>query len=459
MRRKQIKTPNMDLLSVIFGMIIGGIIAFISAKVIFSKTDSVPQGVFIKAQNDIASLNKETELLGISIAETDKQLKSERESKFSLSSELSKEINENKNLQLRLTEQKEQLESLEKRFQTEFENLANRILEEKSLKFTEQNKTNIDQILKPLSDRIKGFEDKVDKVYSEDLKDRATLLSQIKTLQDLNQRVSDEANNLTKALKGESKTQGNWGEFILESILEKTGLVKDREFVVQESITNEDGKRYQPDVIIKLPDDRNIIVDSKVSLKDYEVFCSTDNDEERKRALASHISSVRNHIKGLSLKKYQDLYGIQSLDFVIMFMPIEPALSITAQGDINIWNDAFENNIVIVSPSTLLATLRTIANIWKQEYRTRNVLDIAKQSSLLYDKFVGMYSDLLEVERKFDAARESLDSSMKKIKTGRGNLISQVEKIKHLGITTAKSLPADLTAEAFEEDETDESVT
>ncbi len=449
----------MDLLSVIFGMIIGGIIAFISAKVIFSKTDSVPQGVFIKAQNDIASLNKETELLGISIAETDKQLKSERESKFSLSSELSKEINENKNLQLRLTEQKEQLESLEKRFKTEFENLANRILEEKSLKFTEQNKTNIDQILKPLSDRIKGFEDKVDKVYSEDLKDRATLLSQIKTLQDLNQRVSDEANNLTKALKGESKTQGNWGEFILESILEKTGLVKDREFVVQESITNEDGKRYQPDVIIKLPDDRNIIVDSKVSLKDYEVFCSTDNDEERKRALASHISSVRNHIKGLSLKKYQDLYGIQSLDFVIMFMPIEPALSITAQGDINIWNDAFENNIVIVSPSTLLATLRTIANIWKQEYRTRNVLDIAKQSSLLYDKFVGMYSDLLEVERKFDAARESLDSSMKKIKTGRGNLISQVEKIKHLGITTAKSLPADLTAEAFEEDETDESVT
>jgi len=449
----------MDLLSVIFGMIIGGIIAFISAKIIFSKSNLIPQEMLNKAQYEISSLSKEIELLRANLADTDNQLKSERDSKLNLSSELSKEITENKNLEVRLTEQKEQLESLEKRFKTEFENLANRILEEKSVKFTEQNKTNIDQILKPLKDRIKGFEDKVDKVYSEDLKDRATLLSQIKTLQDLNQRVSDEANNLTKALKGESKTQGNWGEFILESILEKTGLVKDREFVVQESITNEDGKRYQPDVIIKLPDDRNIIVDSKVSLKDYEVFCSTDNDEERKRALASHISSVRNHIKGLSLKKYQDLYGIQSLDFVIMFMPIEPALSITAQGDINIWNDAFENNIVIVSPSTLLATLRTIANIWKQEYRTRNVLDIAKQSSLLYDKFVGMYSDLLEVERKFDAARESLDSSMKKIKTGRGNLISQVEKIKHLGITTAKSLPADLTAEAFEEDETDESVT
>ncbi len=449
----------MDLLSVIFGMITGGIIAFISAKVIYSKSGLIPQDSYIKAQNDISSLNKEIELLRAGLADTDKQLKSERESKLTLSSELSKEITENKNLGIRLTEQKEQLESLEKRFKTEFENLANRILEEKSVKFTEQNKANIDQILKPLSDRIKGFEDKVDKVYSEDLKDRATLLNQIKTLQDLNQRVSDEANNLTKALKGESKTQGNWGEFILESILEKTGLVKDREFTVQESITNEDGKRYQPDVIIKLPDDRNIIVDSKVSLKDYEVFCSTDNDDDRKRALASHISSVRNHIKGLSLKKYQELYGIQSLDFVIMFMPIEPALSITAQGDINIWNDAFENNIVIVSPSTLLATLRTIANIWKQEYRTRNVLDIARQSGLLYDKFVGMYNDLLEVEKKFDTARESLDSSMKKIKTGRGNLISQVEKIKHLGITTAKSLPADLTAEASEEDDTEESVT
>jgi DNA recombination protein RmuC len=449
----------MDLLSVIFGLIIGGIIAFISAKIIFSKSNLIPQEFLNKAQNEISSLNKEIELLKANLADTNNQLKSERDSKLNLSSELSKEITENKNLEIRLTEQKVQLESLEKRFKIEFENLANRILEEKSVKFTEQNKTNIDQILKPLSDRIKGFEDKVDKVYSEDLKDRATLLNQIKTLQDLNQRVSDEANNLTKALKGESKTQGNWGEFILESILEKTGLVKDREFVVQESIINEEGKRYQPDVIIKLPDDRNIIIDSKVSLKDYEVFCSTDNEEDRKRALTSHISSVRNHIKGLSLKKYQDLYGIQSLDFVIMFMPIEPALSVTAQGDINIWNDAFENNIVIVSPSTLLATLRTIANIWKQEYRTRNVLDIAKQSSLLYDKFVGMYNDLLEVEKKFEAARESLDSSMKKIKTGRGNLISQVEKIKHLGITTAKSLPADLTAEASEEDESEEPVT
>ena len=449
----------MDLLSVLFGMVTGGIIAFITAKIFYSKSNLIPQEFLNKAQNEISSLNKEIELLKANLADTNNQLKSERDSKLNLSSELSKEITENKNLEIRLTEQKVQLESLEKRFKIEFENLANRILEEKSVKFTEQNKTNIDQILKPLSDRIKGFEDKVDKVYSEDLKDRATLLNQIKTLQDLNQRVSDEANNLTKALKGESKTQGNWGEFILESILEKTGLVKDREFTVQESITNEDGKRYQPDVIIKLPDDRNIIIDSKVSLKDYEVFCSTDNEEDRKRALSSHISSVRNHIKGLSLKKYQELYGIQSLDFVIMFMPIEPALSITAQGDINIWNDAFENNIVIVSPSTLLATLRTIANIWKQEYRTRNVLDIARQSGLLYDKFVGMYNDLLEVEKKFDTARESLDSSMKKIKTGRGNLISQVEKIKHLGITTAKSLPADLTAEASEEDDTEESVT
>jgi DNA recombination protein RmuC len=379
-------------------------------------------------------------------------LTSERESVLTLHSELSREITENKNLEIRLSEQREQIESTEKRFKTEFENLANQILEDKSQKFTDQNKINIDQILKPLNDKIKGFEDKVDKVYSEDLKDRATLLNQIKTLQELNQRVSDEANNLTKALKGENKTQGNWGEFILESILEKTGLVKDREFTVQASFTNVDGRRYQPDVIIKLPDDRNIIIDSKVSLKDYELFCSTDDENVRRKALIAHINSIRNHIKGLSLKKYQDLYGIQSLDFVIMFMPIEPALSVTAQGDINLWNDAFENNIVIVSPSTLLATLRTISNIWKQEYRTRNVLEIAKQSSLLYDKFVGMYNDLIEVEKKFENARESLGSSIKKLKTGKGNLVSQVERIRLLGITTNKKLSADIISEANEED-------
>ena len=448
----------MDILSGILGITIGVFIGFIASKIFHSKSGMIQQDNFFKAQNDIASFKKEIELLRAGIIESDEQLKSERDSRYLLNSELSKEITENKNLEIRLKEQKEQFETLENRFKSEFENLANRILEEKSIKFTEQNKTNIDQILKPLSDRIKGFEEKVDKVYTEDLRDRATLLNQIKTLQDLNRKVSDEANNLTRALKGESKTQGNWGEFILESILEKTGLVKDREFTVQESITGSDGKRYQPDVIIKLPDNRNIIIDSKVSLKDYEAFCSAETEDERKQALISHINSVRNHVKGLSLKRYQDLYNLESLDFVIMFMPIEPALSVTAQSDINIWNDAFENNIVIVSPSTLLATLRTIANIWKQEYRTRNVLEIAKQSTLLYEKFVGMYNDLLEVEKKFENAKESLTSSMKKIKTGRGNLISQVEKIKNMGISTAKALPSELTSEAIEEDESGENV-
>ena len=442
----------MDFISVIFGITIGGIIAFIIARIIFSKPNIVQQDAFIKSQNNISALNKEIEMLRKEITQTSENLTSERESVLTLHSELSREITENKNLEIRLSEQREQIESTEKRFKTEFENLANQILEDKSQKFTDQNKINIDQILKPLNDKIKGFEDKVDKVYSEDLKDRATLLNQIKTLQELNQRVSDEANNLTKALKGENKTQGNWGEFILESILEKTGLVKDREFTVQASFTNVDGRRYQPDVIIKLPDDRNIIIDSKVSLKDYELFCSTDDENVRRKALIAHINSIRNHIKGLSLKKYQDLYGIQSLDFVIMFMPIEPALSVTAQGDINLWNDAFENNIVIVSPSTLLATLRTISNIWKQEYRTRNVLEIAKQSSLLYDKFVGMYNDLIEVEKKFENARESLGSSIKKLKTGKGNLVSQVERIRLLGITTNKKLSADIISEANEED-------
>jgi len=442
----------MDFLSAVFGILIGGIITYIITRIIELKSDYAKREAFIKSRDDISGLSKEVDMLRGNLALLTDNLESERKSVLSLSSELSEKVTDNRNLEIRLSEQREQLVTVEKRFKTEFENLANQILEEKSRKFTDQNKINIDEILKPLNERIKGFEDKVDKVYSEDLKDRATLINQIKTLQELNQRVSDEANNLTRALKGENKTQGNWGEFILESILEKTGLMKGREYIVQENFKGTDGRKYQPDVIIKLPDDRNIIIDSKVSLKDYETFCSTTDDEIRRIALTSHINSVRNHIKSLSLKKYQDLYGLKSLDFVIMFMPIEPALSITAQSDINIWNEAYENNIVIVSPSTLLATLRTIANIWKQEYRTRNVLDIARQSSLLYDKFVAMYNDLLEVQRKFDNASESLDSSIKKLKTGKGNLISQVERIKLLGLSTNKNLPPDAISEANEGD-------
>ncbi len=439
------------ILFIFLGLLIGFVFAFLTAKYKYksaskySESDVVNlQSELQKTQSELAAASRQSELAEKSISELKQQVQTEAEKAYKLNSELSASRVNGENLEKRLAEQKAEMEKLEERFRKEFENLANRILEEKSLKFTEQNKSNIDQILKPLNDKIKTFEDKVDKVYNEDLRDRATLLQQIKSLQEMNNKISEEANNLTKALKGESKTQGNWGEFILESILEKSGLLKGREYTIQESRVNDEGRRYQPDVIIKLPDERHIVIDSKVSLKDYELFCSADNDDDRASALKNHIGSVRSHIKNLSTKEYQDLYGLNSLDFIVMFMPIEPALSITAQSDVNIWNEAFEKNIVIVSPSTLLATLRTISNIWKQEYRTRNVMEIAKAGGMIYEKFAGAINDLINVGKKLDDAKSSYEESMKKMRTGRGNLIDQFERLKELGAKTNKSLPPEL---------------
>jgi DNA recombination protein RmuC len=268
--------------------------------------------------------------------------------------------------------------------------------------------------------------------------------------------MSKDANNLTNALKGQTKTQGNWGEFILESILEKSGLVKGREYSVQESLSSSEGRRFQPDVLIKLPENKTIVIDSKVSLISYEKFTSAENEEDRQLALRDFIISIKNHIKGLSAKNYQNLYGIESLDFVLMFMPIEPAFGLAVQNDISLFNDAFEKNIVIVSPSTLLATLRTIASIWRQENQNKNALEIARQSGSLYDKFVGFVDDLTTLGSRIDSAKDSYNSAFNKLRDGRGNLIRGVEKIKRLGAKTAKSLPQSLLDESDDEDDNEE---
>jgi DNA recombination protein RmuC len=267
--------------------------------------------------------------------------------------------------------------------------------------------------------------------------------------------MSKDATNLTNALKGQTKTQGNWGEFILENILEKSGLEKGREYSVQTSMTNETGRRYQPDVLVNLPENKTIVVDSKVSLVAYEKFCSADDEAEKAAALKEHILSIRNHIKELSAKNYQNLYQIQSLDFVLMFLPVEPAFSLAVQYDSGIFNDAFEKNIVIVSPSTLLATLRTIASIWRQENQNKNALEIARQSGALYDKFVGFVDDLINVGNKIDAAKGSYTDAMKKLHEGGGNLVSRTERIKKLGAKTTKSLPKSLL-DRTDEDEPEE---
>lgn len=417
----------------VIGLAVGALLGFLIAKMSSKSSD----GASVYLKESIAKLESENSRL--------------KETEIDLNRKLSGVSTENENLEKRLREQKEEVETLQKKFTLEFENLANKIFEEKSNKFTQQNKDNIDQILKPLGERIKLFENRINEVYTDETKQRASLAEQIKSLNELNQQMSKDATNLTNALKGESKTQGNWGEFILESILEKSGLVKDREYSVQSTFTGDEGRRQKPDVIINLPENRHIIIDSKVSLTAYEVFCSVEDETEKKTALNNHVASIRKHVKELSDKNYQSIHNLSSMDFVIMFVPIEPAMAIASQADINIWNDAFEKNIVIVSPSILLATLRTIANIWKQENQNKNALEIARQSGALYDKFVSFSEDLINIGKKIDDTKGYYSEAMKKLYDGSGNIIRRIENIKALGAKATKSIGQNLLDKASDE--------
>lgn len=434
----------MEIIYLIIGLAIGFVIAFLFLK--SKKTVSIDE--VDKLNEQINSLKIEAGKLAerIKLFEEDKasllnDLKNEREKSEKLNSENSSLKTDYANLQTKLSEQKSEIEKLQEKFAKEFENLANKIFEEKGNKFSEQNKEKLSEILNPLKEKISDFEKKVEETNKESIKGHASLKEQLQMLKEMNQQITQEAKNLTTALKGQSKTQGNWGEFILESILEKSGLVKGREYVVQESLTTESGKRYQPDVIINLPENKSIIIDSKVSLVGYEKFVSEEDEHQKQLGLREHINSIRSHLKNLSGKNYQNLYQLESLDFVLMFMPIEPAFAIAVQSDPSIFTDAFEQNIVIVSPSTLLATLRTISSIWRQENQNKNAIEIARQAGSLYDKFVNFYNDLLDVGKKLDSAKDSYEGAMNKIHDGRGNLISSVEKIKKLKAKTTKSLP------------------
>ena len=370
---------------------------------------------------------------------------------LNLTRELATQTKINKGLEEKLKTQKNEVDNLQKTFTTEFENLANKILEDKSKKFTEQNKTNLETILNPLKENITKFEKKVDDTYKAEASERNSLKGEIKALVTLNKQISEEANNLAKALKGDSKKQGNWGEIILEKVLERSGLQKGSEYEMQVSMTSEDGKRVQPDAIIYLPDKKHIVIDAKVSLVAYEAFVNAPTDEEREKNLQAHVISVKNHIKGLSEKNYQALGQLNTPDFVLLFMPIESSFSLAVQADNELFNYAWERKIVIVSPSTLLATLRTIASIWKQERQTRNAIEIAKQSGELYDKFVGFLTDLVEVGKKMDATKKSYEEAMNKFSTGKGNLIRRAETIKELGAKTTKDIPQPLIERSNEE--------
>ena len=354
---------------------------------------------------------------------------------------LAKKENDFDNLLERNKEQKQEVNELQEKFSKEFENLANKILEEKTQKFTDQNKENLKNILSPLQDKILHFEKKVEDTHKESIDYHAALRQQILGLREMNAQMSKETINLTKALKGDSKMQGNWGELVLERVLEKSGLEKGREYEVQQSFTNEEGTRILPDVIINLPDGKKMIVDSKVSLTAYERYVNEEDDVQQNIYLKEHVNSVKRHVEQLSDKRYQDIYHMESPDFVLLFIPIEPAFALALQEDLNLYNKAFEKNIVIVTPSTLLATLRTIDSMWTNQKQQENAIEIARQAGALYDKFEGFVSDLIKIGKKMDEAKVEYSSAMNKLTEGKGNLVTSAEKLKKMGAKAKKSLP------------------
>jgi len=338
----------------------------------------------------------------------------------------------------------ESLKEAKEALTNQFKNLANEILEDKSKRFTEQNAASLDALLKPLQNKLTEFKEQVNTSYGNEARERFALKSEIERLASLNLRMSDETRSLTQALKGDSKVQGNWGELVLESILESSGLRKGEEYLVQDSHTQTDGSRLQPDVVIKLPEGKSLVVDSKVSITAYARHAETTDPIVSEQELAAHIQSLRQHIQGLSGKNYSSLYGVGSVDFVLMFVPIEPAFLLALKTAPNLYQEALAKNIVLVCPSTLMATLRTVAHLWRQDHQNRNALEIAKQCGSLYDKFVGFVDDLEKLGQRLDQAQTSYHDAFNKLKTGKGNLIRSAEKVRELGVKPSKNLPTHL---------------
>jgi len=344
----------------------------------------------------------------------------------------------------RLASQAQEIEKTRKQMMTEFENIAGRILEERSGQFVKNSKDGLSVVLKPLQDRLEDFNKQVRDFRDKDIVEKTELKGAIENLRQLNQRLSEDANNLTNALKGDSKLQGDWGEFQMETLLEAAGLERGIHFRMQESFTGEEGNRQRPDCIIILPEDRNLIIDSKVSLTAFVDYFGAQTEEDRDDCAARHLKSVQDHIKELSAKNYKDIYGLNVPDYVLMFIPQEPALAMAMREDVGIFNQAFEKNIVLVTGATLLATMKTISFIWKQEKQKKNVLEIARVGGALYDKFVGFVTDLQDVGGQIGKAQVSYDEALRKLSTGQGNLIRQTEILRELGAKVNKKMPPKL---------------
>jgi len=442
-------------ISLITGLIIGIIISFFFTKMIMKNKIELEKEKIENENNDkLLELEKEKSQLEERvkrIGEMELQiskLNASLELKNSETTELVKKIAE---LETSIEQERKSaveklklLEESKEELKNEFKNLSNEILEEKSKKFTETNKENIDSILSPLKEEFNQFKKTVAETYDKESRDRTALKTQIDGLKELNEKLGKEALSLTNALKGDSQKQGAWGEVILERVLEESGLHKGREYETQLSFNDDGGKRKRPDAIVHLPNDKDVIVDSKVSIVAYQNYHQTDNENEKEQFLKDHLQSIKNHIKGLSLKNYEDIEEIKTLDYVLMFIPIESAFMLAMENDRELFSAAFEKNIVIVTPSTLLVTLKTIQNIWRYEKQNKHAQEIAKKAGDLYDKFVNFSDSLTDIGTNLDRAKKSYDVAVNRLSTGKGNLISQAQKIKTLGIKTKKEFSPNL---------------
>ncbi|MEM0543504.1 DNA recombination protein RmuC [Flavobacterium sp. j3] len=439
-----------EFISLIITFIIALAVGIFLGKIIFSaNAKSEKAGL----EEKLNGLLQQIEQFKLQLNQTVQERETIRTEKESLAIQLSKKETDFENLWERNKEQKEEVEKLQEKFTKEFENLANKILEEKTTKFTEQNKENLKNILSPLQDKIQLFEKKVEDTHKESIDYHAALRQQILGLREMNEQMSKETLNLTKALKGDSKMQGNWGELILERVLEKSGLEKGREYEVQQSFVTEEGNRVFPDVVINLPDGKKMIVDSKVTLTAYERYINEEDDNSKAQHLKEHVMALKRHVDQLSEKNYHDLYQMESPDFVLLFIPIESAFALALNEDTTLYNKAFEKNIVIVTPSTLLATLRTIDSMWTNQKQQENAIEIARQAGALYDKFQGFVDDLVLVGKKMDEGKKAYEESMKKLSSGDGNLVRRVENLKKMGAKAKKSLPENILQRANKDEQ------